>query len=191
MDEISDDPEIIKLMISYFYQLDYDASLAKYYTKTSKEAIASSSQTAVFTHAKIFAAAVKYQIDGLRDLSAAKFAETVKTTWNSYGFAEAIGIVFQSTTEEVTQLRDIVTDILHDNFKALKDKPEIETAVCEIPRLAYALLKRKSEKPKPAPTATNVKPITAAEHRICQRFRIGYVRSDANVCDYCYNLGYR
>jgi hypothetical protein len=96
----------------------------------------------IIEHAKVFAMAVNYQVDGLRDLAAAKFKQSAKTHWNHDDFAHAIFIVHNSTSEGVPQLRDIVADILHERFEKLKHKAEVETVVCSIPHLAYALLKR-------------------------------------------------
>jgi DNA-directed RNA polymerase subunit M/transcription elongation factor TFIIS len=93
-------------------------------------------------HAKVFTIAVKYQIDGLRDLAAAKFENAAIVYWNHEDFAQSIHIAFNSTAEEVTQLRQIVSGILHSHFDELKDKAEVETTICNIPRLAYDLLKR-------------------------------------------------
>jgi len=91
---------------------------------------------------------VKYQIDGLRDLAASKYKHVVTTCWNHEDFAHSVHVAFTSTVEEVTQLREIISDILHQHFDDLKDKAEIETVVCNIPRLAFALLKRSRAKGK-------------------------------------------
>ena len=102
----------------------------------------SKSRVYVIEHVKVFAMAVKYQVDGLCDLAAAKFKQSAETSWKHDDFAHAISVVHDSTPEDVSQLRDIVSNILHAHFDKLKDKPEVDSVVCSIPHLAYALLKR-------------------------------------------------
>lgn len=93
-------------------------------------------------HAKVFAMAIKYQVDGLQSLALAKFISSVTSHWNHEDFAHTIFVAFNSTAEDVTQLRDVVTDALHEHFEELQNKAEIETVVCGLPHLTYALLKR-------------------------------------------------
>lgn len=100
------------------------------------------SQGYIIEHAKVFAIAVKYQIHGLRGLAASKFKDAATAYWKHDDFVEAIYIVYSSTAEEDTQLRDIVAEVLHQHFEDLEDSPEFEAAFCNIPRLAYTLLKR-------------------------------------------------
>jgi hypothetical protein len=140
-DEECDDPEIIKLMISSFYHLEYTCDTFLPANQTNK-LHASSVQTptgsvpSVLTHAKVFAAAVKYQADGLREFAAEKLANTIRFFWNDKVFAEVITVVFYSTPEDVSTLRDIVIDTLYSHLDALKDKKDIQTVLSEIPRLA-------------------------------------------------------
>jgi hypothetical protein len=100
------------------------------------------SQTYIIEHAKVFAIAVKYQIDGLRDLAASKFKDAAIAHLGHEDFVHSIYVAYNSTADEVTQLRDVVTDILHQHFDDLKGDPEVEAALCYIPRLAYDVLKR-------------------------------------------------
>lgn len=86
---------------------------------------------------------------GLRDLAASKFKDSAEANWSHPDFAQTISIVYNSTPEDVTQLRNVVANILSGHFEALKNKAEIETVICDIPRLAYALLKRSRESPVP------------------------------------------
>lgn len=131
-------------MVEYFYHFDYLREIESLpnLSRFSPRAPELPSNVYVIEHAKVFAIAVKYQIDGLRDLAASKFKEAATSYWNHDDFAHSIHIAFNSTAEEVTQLRKVVSDILHKHFDDLEDKPEVEAVVCNIPRLAYALLKR-------------------------------------------------
>lgn len=131
-------------MVEYFYHFDYfrnseslpDPSLLSCPYRQLP------SRVYMIEHAKVFAIAVKFQIDGLRDLAALKFKQAATAYWSHDDFAHSVHIVFNSTAEEVTQLREIVSDILHQHFDDLEAKPEVEAVVCNTPRLAYALLKR-------------------------------------------------
>lgn len=58
-------------------------------------------------------------------------------------------MVFHSTPDEVSTLRDIFIDTLYGHLDALKDKRGIKVALCEILRLAYILLQRKCEEYPP------------------------------------------
>lgn len=141
-------------MVEYFYRFDYLRGAIPVPTTSSKgyanaEESASHlqspnlpSQVYILEHAKVFAIAVKYQIDGLRDLAASKFEQAAKIHWNHEDFVHSIFVAFNSAPEEVTHIREVVVGILHKHFDDLKSKAEVETVICNTPRLAYALLIR-------------------------------------------------
>lgn len=190
-EDVCDDPEIVKLMVEYFYHYDYlrdadhvpvqddvqptippglgyqsaqsnanaalialsngqygNANLVAHANPVAPVSSPRQSKVHIIEHAEVFAMAVKYQVESLRDLAAAKFKQSAEMDWDHEDFAEAISIVHSSTDESVSQLRNIVADVIHEHFEALQDKG-VETVICEIPRLAYDLLKRKREQPKP------------------------------------------
>ena len=181
--DVCDDPEIVKLMVQYFYHFDYSPTadpvsapassteIAATITKTKPirdrgnimtpltnmrprpifearqsaifpPSVTPRSQVHIVEHAKVFAMAVKYQVNGLRDLATLKFKQSAMTDWDHDNFAYAIPIVYKSTPEDIPQLREIVADTIHEHFDVLKDKATIEAVVCNIPHLAYDLLKR-------------------------------------------------
>lgn len=109
----------------------------------------------IVEHAKVFAVAVKHQVDGLRQLAKSKFIdETTKyDAWSHDNFAQAVSIVYNSTFDTVTELRDVVKELLHAHFEELERKPDIEAVVTSIPQLSYALLKRSHAKLPPTLTA--------------------------------------
>lgn len=111
-------------------------------TFTTTPAYNGNANTHLLTHAKVFAIALKYQIPALRALAVAKFAAAIERGWNHDSLAEVITLVYTSTPDEVKELRSIIVETLlaHDT---LLDKPEVESAVCDISTLAYQLLKRK------------------------------------------------
>lgn len=143
-----DAPEIVKLMIKYFYHLDYlhnTESRQAYLNSNGKKGESVSqdgSNVFMIEHAKVFAMAVKYQVDGLRDLAISKFQAQVKSHWNHQDFPHTIFVVYNSTPQDVTQLRDLVANQMHETFEELQNKPEIEEVVLSIPKLSYNLLKR-------------------------------------------------
>lgn len=109
---------------------------------TASASVTSQPQVHILVHARVFAMAVKYQVDGLRELAAAKFKESVKAHWSHDEFVHAISVVHTSTADDVKVLRNIVADTIHDHFDELKLDENFETAVCGMPALAYELLSR-------------------------------------------------
>jgi len=183
-------------MISFLYHLDYDERLYRKASDTDQADDAKSSalngpQVDMLTHAKVFAAAIKYQIDELRDLADWKFEIAIETSWDSNAFPEVITVVFHSTPAEVSQLRDIVSDTIYDQFEALKNKKEIAAVICDIPHLAYALYKRKCEESSPTvtpvATAAPVKvKVDAPWCRICVRVHAQRPIQNPKVCAQCW-----
>jgi hypothetical protein len=156
-EDACDDPEIFKLMIEYIYHFDYLRGIDfgpaenKKRAQTGKPATSALGdaahppqdlQTWILEHAKVFAMAVKYRVAGLGGLAAAKFKEAVTVYWENPNFTCAISVVHHSTREEVTQLRDMVADILHAHTDVFKKDEHIEQLVYRIAGLAPALLKR-------------------------------------------------
>ena len=116
-------------------------------TESFSPATASASATSqqrvyLIEHAKVFAMALKYQVEGLRLLAAAKFKKSARAYWNHDDFAQAISVVHSSTPSHVTRLRDIVGDVIYEHLDALRHKPQIDALVRGIPLLAYGLLTR-------------------------------------------------
>jgi len=106
-------------------------------------------QNFLLTHVKVFATAVKYQVDGLRHLAASKFKHetTHGEAWKDADFAQAISLVYSSTPDEVQELRVLAEEVLHAHFEELKHNKGIEEFMCDHPSLTFKLLKRKSETP--------------------------------------------
>ncbi|KAK3717599.1 hypothetical protein LTR37_005665 [Vermiconidia calcicola] len=161
-DVANDDPEAVRLMVDFFYHLDYKADLGdedftdKIPTitaeppsgkKNKRKGIQPPSYQMVkeygdlLLHAKVFAAAVKYQVPALKALAASKFKHAVNANWNHPTFADAVHNVYTTTPQEVVELRDIVADALNTHSDLL-EKAEIETVVLDIPRLAFDLMKK-------------------------------------------------
>nr|POF22197.1 hypothetical protein CFP56_36282 [Quercus suber] len=152
-----DDPEAIKLMIHFFYHFDYTGPIIEYMddkpAKSPKKKARSmwsdfddfapkpnKSDCSTTTHAKVFAAAVKYQIPALRALATGKFQIAAQKAWNNDEFCEAVQIVYETTPEVCRELRDVVADTIMAH-RTLLEKPEMTAVILSIDRLAYELLK--------------------------------------------------
>ena len=133
-DDSCDEPEIVEFMIEYFYHFDY-------LPNTSARAF---DQQFLIKHAKVFAMAIKYQVDGLRALAVKKFKEAASTEWNSDEFAQVVHAVYTSTPDHVQELRGITADTIHDHFSDLKDKEDLEVVISGLGDLSYSLLRRTS-----------------------------------------------
>ncbi|TKA44639.1 hypothetical protein B0A54_04589 [Friedmanniomyces endolithicus] len=175
-DGTCDDPEAVKHMVQFFYQLDYDAAPTEADVENAPDSPSqvsavpprqlaarhpfSNRRGRVITppqqinkpvikgdgtmvmHAKVFAAAVKYQVPALQAIAASKFTAAIKTNWDHDDFAEAAHTVYTTTPDEVRALRDEVANTIAKHG-ALLEKAEVEAVVCAIDGLAYQLLKRK------------------------------------------------
>ena len=123
-------------MIEYFYHFDYLRAAAE--TSDPK-----GPNTFFVEHARVFAMAIKYQADGLRQLATKNFQRAASKYWKREDFAQAIHVVYTSTPDDVQELRNIVADTIHDHFTDLRDIPEIDVAVRSLAGLAYSILERK------------------------------------------------
>ncbi|CAK4034960.1 hypothetical protein AC578_3782 [Lecanosticta acicola] len=92
-------------------------------------------------HARIYSAAAKYSIGGLKTLALDKFKIQRTRHWDSPEFPEAIHVVYSSTPATDKDMREAMADTLGWHGSLL-DKPEVEVAIMEINGLAYELLKR-------------------------------------------------
>ncbi|KAM0708098.1 hypothetical protein Q7P35_004747 [Cladosporium inversicolor] len=131
-DDSCDAPEIVELMVEYFYHFDYLRTAA------------ADGRPSLIKHAKVFAMAIKYQVDGLRALAAQKFKQAASTDWSSEDFAHVVHVVYASTPDHTQELREIVADTIYDHFNDLKDKEELEVVISGLGDLSYSLLRRTS-----------------------------------------------
>ncbi|KAK5111419.1 hypothetical protein LTR85_012149 [Meristemomyces frigidus] len=199
-DEACDDPEAVKLMVQFFYHLEYDAKplelmpvpeepleehLAeapviddsvpgpwsihglssrkrmnrckrcgrrgleedRSYDGTRTTTTTSKSTTDecksldgnVVMHAKVFAAAVKYQVPALQKLATSKFRRAAEINWKDSSFAEAARIAYTTTPECVRDIRDTVVKTISDH-PILLQRTSIESTVKDIAALNFELL---------------------------------------------------
>lgn len=145
---------MVELMISFFYNLTYSCSNTTDDTNNSNDATTMTPHEDIITHASMFALAVKYQAKELRHFAKCSFRHAVQTAWESDEFADALDIVFTSTPEDVSDLRDIVLDTIYDHFQAIMDKPEIKEFICSHGEVSYGLLRRRTNYSQHWPEAT-------------------------------------
>jgi hypothetical protein len=177
-DDACDDPEIVKLMVGYFYHLDYFQDTSEVSEQTvievsdspapqkkkqrraapakrtratmsvpSQVATPSGPKVHLIEHAKVFAMAVKYHVDALRDLAVAKFKIEVEQHWEHEDLAHAIHVIYTSTADEVTQLREVAAEALNAHRSELLDKVGIATLLRTMTGLACDLLMRDHVRP--------------------------------------------
>ena len=101
-------------------------------------------------HARIFAAAVKYQIPALKSLAASKFSLAVDSNWKHPTFAEAARIVYITTPDNIRELRDTVSDVITTRVELL-ESPEIKELLLGATGLAYELLRKSRNLPMNSP----------------------------------------
>ena len=94
----------------------------------------------------MFAIAVKYRVDGLREYAAKCFRYAVLVARDSDELLEALILVLTSTPEEVRELRDIVSDTTCEDFPDRKRKDGIREAFRNHQDLSFHLLERKWDK---------------------------------------------
>ncbi|KAH4862491.1 hypothetical protein HBH75_015400 [Parastagonospora nodorum] len=93
-------------------------------------------------HAKIYALADKYFVKGLKALACEKFEECLKASFAARSFYEAIDIVFTTTPDTDTGLRDLAAKRVSEEKQkyCLDANPDLRKALKEIPDLAYMVL---------------------------------------------------
>lgn len=80
----------------------------------------------------------------MRNLAAQKFKTEVAEHWDHEDLANAIHVIYTSTADEVTQLREVAVEALDAHRGQLLEKPEIATLLRSITGLACDLLLRNS-----------------------------------------------
>ncbi|CAI0645624.1 unnamed protein product [Colletotrichum noveboracense] len=136
-----DEPLVVDMMIQYFYLLDYQQSL--YSDSTSQPLELEHTNTThiscLLLHAKVYAAAEKYAIGGLKDLAVAKFKTTAIQDWDPAAFLDAASEAYTSTIDTDRGLRDAVIEV----FAAHKDllyEDEAKVVVERLGPLGYDFL---------------------------------------------------
>jgi hypothetical protein len=144
-DADAEDPKYVKLMIHYFYHLDYlEEETAK--LKTQKRDSEDFNKTymlktgILIDHASMYATGDKYGVPGLRALARKKYQEAYLHT--SAGFANSMIVTYTSTIDNDMSLRSVIIEIMSGNLTYLISKPDINEIVKGLPGLSHALLRK-------------------------------------------------
>ncbi|KAK4961874.1 hypothetical protein LTR10_002367 [Elasticomyces elasticus] len=133
-----DDPWVVEAMLEFIYTLDFDDS----YSDIAE------TPPIVFT-VNLHMAADKFDIPGLRKLTALKFHAQALAEWKTAGFAEAAALVFNAGVAVDESLREIVVSIATKNAKQLLSQDEVgrcfHAVASATPALAVALWQRQVE----------------------------------------------
>ncbi|KAI1130641.1 hypothetical protein F5Y10DRAFT_289054 [Nemania abortiva] len=158
-----DDPQIVDMMVYYFYHLDYNTSpldMAKDENAVlpstddvKEEAIDQMDADDVddhiialrpcysdlLVHAKVYALAGKYFINGLKALALQKFETATQKHWAPNDFLEAAQEAYTSTPDSDRGLRDVVVKILYKN-RDLLSQENTQGVLKRLDTLTYDLL---------------------------------------------------
>lgn len=118
-------------MVHYFYHLDYDAETEG----DGSDAI----EPTLVTHAKVYALAEKYLIDGLKGLALRKFKTVATESSDVDHFLQATQEVYTSTIEGDRGLRDVIVAILSKNSKWL-DVSQVQHVIKDLGALTFDLV---------------------------------------------------
>ena len=95
------------------------------------------------THAKVYIAAEKWDVQPLRSLAKKKYETLLPTAWNSDHFVESLKLIYDGTPErsEMDGLRALAIKTAGEHAKELLDRGEFLNLCQEVPGLATDVLK--------------------------------------------------
>ncbi|KAF7196243.1 hypothetical protein HII31_02310 [Pseudocercospora fuligena] len=187
-DPTCDDPEAVRCMVDFFYHLDYQAENIMTSSTSAQAAVdlvpakrrkggyrgpsvATPPNTMpqtdgnMLVHARVFAAAVKYQIPALIGIAVVKFAAAVGHNRAHDSFAKTILTVYTTTASDVRQLRDILADTLNKHDELLDSESVAET-VRGLEGLSWELFRKsKGKSAVPGTSISSASFDTAPAHR--------------------------
>lgn len=158
-----DDPEIVKLMMHYLHHLNYlanddtpnhpvtgpcglppasDFDVRPKKGRKAKKRWSSPETTHLIEHAKLFAMASKYGIDAFQRLTVGKFRIEARRAWDHHDLVNAVHLIYTTTPDEVTQMRDVALGLLHKHGDKLIARDDIKSLLRSAPGLACELLVR-------------------------------------------------
>lgn len=108
-------PAMVRRMVEYFYTADYKdcGESTQDPSKETPECSDEEGLTALCIHARVFALAEMYQVDGLQSLAVTKYGNAVARSANIQDLLDSIPDVYQLTPCTVRALRDKVIVGLH------------------------------------------------------------------------------
>lgn len=156
-----DEPEVIKLLMQYLYEGEYEPAVPddgvggtltppRYYYeggspyKSSHTSLPTLNGTApqLLTHTKMYEIGDKYDVIGLKDLAKEKFARACKHFWKTPEFASAAHHAFSTTVEDDKGLRGIVSARICEHIELVND-PGVSVLMTQFNGLALGVLQAK------------------------------------------------
>ncbi|CAN9427161.1 unnamed protein product [Alternaria alternata] len=157
-----EDPVIVKLLVQYLYEGEYDTKLADMTLDTAQpqakeacvnfvcleccpdwasgtESKSTSDASQLLLSAEMYEIGDKYDVLGLKKLALSKFSLLCDEYWDDVLFAPAAHYAFSTTPENDKGLRDIVTQTIADHMDML-NSPAVEALLHEFNGLAVSLL---------------------------------------------------
>lgn len=98
-------------------------------------------RNAPIVHAKMYAIAEQYQIEGLKELAVDKFIAASEDHFTNEGFYDAIDIVYTTTVGEDLRLRDVVAKYICDDIEVYGLHSRAEEKLQSVPDLAFRVMK--------------------------------------------------
>ncbi|KAJ4359155.1 hypothetical protein N0V95_002407 [Ascochyta clinopodiicola] len=163
-----DDPSIVKLLVQYLYEAEYEPVFTKhdpsqpivkrveitssriqgyhycfphtYYTSTDDKRTLKEDASQFLLHSQMYEIADKYDIAALKELAQSKFSYACRHWWNTEYFTPAAHHAFSTTPETDKGLRDIISTTISRRMELL-NKPEVEAVLNEFNGLAVGILK--------------------------------------------------
>lgn len=142
LDLTGDDPHAVDCMLQYFYSLDYNFPIPSL-TEPDHDVDGAyhATPSILVLHARIYAVAEQYMVDGLKALALEKFAGAAENRWSTHDFLEAAREAYALTPDSDRGLRNIVVKVFQTHQRALLDKEEAVQLLIDVPLLAVHLLK--------------------------------------------------
>ena len=133
-DIAADDPESVKLMIDYFYDMDYT------YSTTSKPLKAAPWDPTIVMHCQVYVLAIRYEVVGLKEAALAKIERRLQFPCAGPDYATPLHVIYKSIPDTEKAMRAAVMNRLLDADIHLLRSEAMQAVVRDIPELAYDLL---------------------------------------------------
>jgi hypothetical protein len=135
-----DDAQAVDCMIQFFYRSDYGVRGMEEDPSSVSEEASPIGKGGSMVHARVYALAELYLVEGLKDLSLAKFEDTSSAQQlDPDEFFSAAEYVYESTVETDRKMRDAVVKVFHRSPQLLDLDASKET-LRKVRDLSYDIL---------------------------------------------------
>jgi hypothetical protein len=140
MDLTEDDAQAVDCMIQFFYRSDYGFRIMDEDPSSVSDEASPMVQGSSMLHARVYALAEQYLVEGLKDLAVAKFKDSSSAQQlDPDDFLSAAEYVYGSTVETDRKMRDAVVKVFHRSPQCLDLDAGKET-LRTVKDLAYDVL---------------------------------------------------